>query len=71
MKTSFSQWFVPFIVSLAALLGSAYSTYSNNDKELTQRIAIVETQQKNDTPRLGRIEDKVDRILDKLMAKLP
>jgi hypothetical protein len=57
---------VAIVVALVSLALSGYASYSHNDKDLTGRIIAVETQQKNDDSRLERIEQKVDRLLDRV-----
>lgn len=49
-----------------SLLVSAWVGYVKNDTTLVSRISVVETQQKNDGSKLERMENKLDRILEKL-----
>lgn len=60
------DWIVPVVLALASFAISAFAAYSGNDKVLTSRVTAVETQQLNDTRRLERIEDKVDRLLERV-----
>lgn len=60
------DWILPIVIALLSLAVSAYAGYSHNDKELAQRISVVETQQKNDGKGLERIENKVDRLLERV-----
>jgi hypothetical protein len=62
-------WVIPVVVLLLSLLSSAYVAYSHNDKELAQRVTAVETRQEGTDKRLDRIEDKIDRILERMPAK--
>jgi hypothetical protein len=57
-------------IAFVSLALSAYAAYSHNDKDLSNRVVAVETQQKNDHERAAddrdavkRIESKVDRLL--------
>lgn len=59
-----TEWLVPFI--LVAL--SAFAAYSHNDKDISNRLTAVETQQRSDAPRLQRIEDKLDKVVDKIVG---
>ena len=52
---------------------SAFTGYTHNDKDISNRVSVVETQQRNDglrqdstDKRLQRIEDKVDRLLERV-----
>lgn len=62
-------WIVPFIVLLLSLLVAGFSAYSHNDKELSNRITAVETvqqeQKENVNKRLDRIENKIDRLIER------
>ena len=60
------DWIIPVGIAVMSMALSAYAAYSGNDKVLTSRVTAVETQQINDTRRLERIEDKVDRLLERV-----
>lgn len=64
------DWIAPFIagllLSLFSLAMSAYASYNRTDKSVEHRVTVVETRQETDGQRLERIENKVDRILDKV-----
>jgi len=49
-------------LAVASLLLSGFVAYTTGTDKDHQRIAVVETQQKSDGDRLGRIENKVDQI---------
>lgn len=51
------------IIALLSLILSAYSGYNHNDKEMTSRIAVLETHRTDDKERLDRIETKIDSLL--------
>ena len=62
-------WIVPFIVLFLSLLVSGFAAYSHNDKELSNRVTAVEAVQKeqkdNTEKRLDRIENKIDRLIER------
>lgn len=61
---------VPVILALGSLLLSGYAAYSHNDKEISNRVTAVETQQKNDHEGIQRVEtqlEKVDGKIDRLV----
>lgn len=60
------QWIIPILIATISLVIASYSSYAKNDKDTTGRVIAVEVQQKNDADRLQRIENKVDRLNDKL-----
>jgi len=64
------DWLVPFLSSLVlalmSLAFSAYAGYNNNDKVTAGKVSAMENQQKNDGQRLDRIENKIDRLLEKV-----
>lgn len=65
-KRDWAPILVPVGIALLSLVISAWTGYTSSDKELNRRITTVETQQKNDGSRLERIENKVDRILERI-----
>lgn len=52
------------LIALLSLVLSAYSGYSHNDKQIEHRLSVVETQQQNDGPRLERMENKLDKLVE-------
>jgi hypothetical protein len=64
-------------IDVASLFGfgatalGIYNTFSNKSTSLEHRLTKVETTQENEVRRLGRIEDKVDRIYEKTVGPLP
>lgn len=57
------------VIALLSLAVSAFVSYTHNDKEMASRIAVVETQQKNDHDGINRVEVKVDKLLDWALGK--
>lgn len=51
------------ILALLSFVVTAYASYAHNDKELTSRIAVLETHRTDDKERLDRIETKIDSLL--------
>lgn len=63
------EWLATSAIAVAGFAISTYHAYTRNDKELSNRVSIVENQQTNDGARLERIENKVDKVLDHLLEK--
>lgn len=68
------KWLVPLIISALSMFGSSFVAYSNNDKiiakditTLQERQSAVERQRTDDMLRLIRIEDKLDRLVERGM----
>lgn len=59
---------LPVIIALVSLFVSAFVGYSNNNTVIAERMKAVETQQANDRETLKRIEQKVDRVVDKVVG---
>ena len=55
---------VTVALALASLLFAAWTGYSSNDKTMAQRISTLETQQRNDTAAIIRVETKLDRLIE-------
>jgi len=58
-----SDW-VAIGIAMLSLLLAGWAGYAHNDKEISNRVAVVETQQKNDSDRLQRMEAKIDRLIE-------
>jgi len=57
---------IPISLALASLAISAFSSYADNDKDLTSRIIAVETRQETDHEMLRDMKVKIDRIYDRV-----
>jgi hypothetical protein len=57
------------IVAAALLSGAGvlYMTFAQNDRIDAQRLSVVETKQKLDADKVDHIQDRVDKIYDKLL----
>jgi hypothetical protein len=60
------DWLLPLAMAGLSLVVSGWVNYSSNDKITIGRVVAVETQQKNDGQRLERIENKLDKILERI-----
>jgi peptidoglycan hydrolase CwlO-like protein len=60
------DWILPLAIAGLSITMSAFAAYNNNDKAITSRVVVIETQQKNDGARLERIENKIDKLDDKV-----
>ena len=71
------DWMIPFVVAFISLVISGYVGYSGNDKEVVQRLAVVETTVTTTkiqrdaeylalTQRLDRVQNSADKLNDKL-----
>lgn len=60
-----AKWILSILLSAISLLGTGFIAYSQNDKSISNRISVVETQRAEDAKRLERIENKVDRLLER------
>ena len=63
-----APWWLPVVIALLSLIISGYVGYSANNKDVTGRLATLEAYRENDSPRLSRIEAKVDQVDDKIDA---
>lgn len=59
------RWLVPIVLSIISMLGSSLVVYTNNDKAISNRLTTVETQQDADSARLERMENKLDRLIER------
>lgn len=55
-----------FLLSLLAFLINGMRSYGDDSSALKQRISVVETQQQNANQRMERMENKIDRILERV-----
>lgn len=70
------DWLLPLALALLSLAVSGWSNYNRTDREMSNRVTAVETQQRNDGLQLERIErrvervdEKVDKVLDVVAAR--
>ena len=63
-----APWWLPILIALLSLVISGYVGYSANNQDVTGRLATLEAHRENDSPRLSRIEAKVDAVDDKVDA---
>jgi hypothetical protein len=66
-------WVIPLLVFVLGLFVAGVSGYFATDKEVAQRVTVVETKQdaldkRQDSTekRLDRIENKIDRLLERV-----
>lgn len=64
-----SEALVAILVALLSLAVSAYAGYAHNDKDISNRVSVIETQQKNDGATIQRVEGKVDRLVEWALGK--
>ena len=56
---------VPIVLSIISMLGCTLVMYTNNDKAISNRLTTVETQRDADSARLERMENKLDRLIER------
>lgn len=64
-----SEALAAIIIALLSLALSAYAGYSHNDKDISNRVTAIETQQKNDGATIQRVESKVDQLVAWALGK--
>lgn len=62
------SWGALILAGLSAL-GTLYLEYSHNDRELTQRVSALEQHKTDESSRLDRIENKVDKLVEWALGK--
>jgi hypothetical protein len=61
-----SRWLLVFVLSLVSLGATAYSGYSSNDKDLSNRVTKVEAHVEDDRSTLQEIKAAQKAMDDKL-----
>lgn len=75
MRKLSTEALVAILVALLSLILSAYTGYSSNDKDMSNRMTAVETKQKSDREQYAesiqhvekavlRVDSKVDRLIE-------
>jgi hypothetical protein len=59
-----AEAYVAIVIALLSLFLSAFVGYSHNDRDISNRVSVIETQQKNDGATIQRVESKVDRLVE-------
>jgi CHASE1-domain containing sensor protein len=57
---------IPIMLALLSLVITGFISYNRTDKQVEHRVTVIETKQDYNDIRLERIENKVDKILDKV-----
>lgn len=67
-NSRFPDWakLTPYIIAIVSLCISGVLAYNTNDKQTVQRLTVVETQQYENRLNLNRIENRLDKLDDKL-----
>jgi hypothetical protein len=68
MSAKHANWTLIITIAIA-LLGWAfggYGTYAADARDMTNRLSVVETHQGDADKRLERLEQKIDRILERV-----
>lgn len=63
------SFWLTLVVAIISLTLSAFNSYTRNAQDLSNRVAIIENQQRNDGAAIQRVESKVDKVdgkVDKL-----
>jgi hypothetical protein len=71
-KRDWAPILVTIIIAGLSLVVSGLTAYSKNDTALSNRVSVVETQQRADDGRLDRIEHTVDSMntkIDRLLER--
>lgn len=70
------KWFIPLLLAALSMFGSSFVAYTNNDRAIAKDISTLqerqtnfERQRDNDLQRLIRIEDKLDRLVERGLVK--
>jgi len=64
LPSFFREWMFALFLFIAGILVTSVSGYFHNDKDIAQRVTIVETKVDNADRRLERMESKLDRIIE-------
>lgn len=63
------DWVLPIAMFLLSLLVSGFISYNHEDKTMSNRVTAIETKQNtqdtNTNDRLNRMENKLDRLLER------
>lgn len=70
MSTAKTPWWLPLVLAGASLIVSAFVGYNHNDKELVQRVSVLEAHQEDTNPRLDRLESKIDNLTSYIVQHL-
>ena len=65
-----TPWWVPYLLAAGlSLMSTLYVGKLKTTADVAQRLTVVETHQTDTTSRLDRIEAKIDKITDALVAR--
>ncbi len=50
-------------LALLSAMCAGYSEYNHNDRDIIQRVSVLESHRSDDSSRLDRIENKLDQLI--------
>lgn len=62
---------LPLALAGLSMLGTLYASYTHTDKDNAQRLTALESHRSDDSSRLDRIEDKLDKLVYYLTGSKP
>jgi hypothetical protein len=69
MAAPLSQPLLAIVLAGLSLLGTLYIEFSHNDREIAAAISALQTHQADETRRLDRIENKLDKLVTWALGK--
>lgn len=64
-----APWWLPIAIAAFSLLITGYVGFTRSDRDVIQRLSVVEAHSTETTQRLDRMEDKIDKLMLFLGAK--
>lgn len=64
-------WILPIALLILSWTASSVIGYFHNDIAVTNRVTVVETQERMNSDRLDRIENKLDRLFYEMTGHKP
>lgn len=53
---------ITLVIALVSIVGNVYSEYNRSDKDLVQRVAVLENARQNDHESIAYIRGKLDDV---------
>jgi hypothetical protein len=62
-------WVVAVVIAILGYVATGFMAYNHEDKSVNSRLTALEVHQADDSSRLERVENKIDRMLEALTGK--
>jgi hypothetical protein len=64
-------WVIAVILAIFGYVATGFMAYTHEDKAMNSRVTALEVHQADDSNRLERVENKIDRMFEAVTGRKP